>query len=103
MAGGEGQECKGAAAGVVLALLLAMVPTELYLKHANALLILAAVLLIAVLVPGIGHEVNGSRRWIRIPGFNLQASELTRVLVLVWVAAYAARRERYRAQSPGVS
>lgn len=87
-------QMQGAGAGLVLALLLAMVPTELYLKHANALLILSGVLLVAVLIPGIGHEVNGSRRWIRIPGFNLQASELTRVLVLVWVAAYAARREK---------
>src|SRR5690606_14760038 len=54
----------------------------------------AAVLLVAVLIPGIGHEVNGSRRWIRVPGFQLQASELSRVLVLTWVAAYAARRSK---------
>lgn len=87
-------QLQGAAAGLLLALFMALVPTSLYERHANALLVIAGALLIAVLIPGIGHEVNGSRRWIRIPGFNLQASELTRVMVLCWVAAYAARREK---------
>jgi len=87
-------QLQGAAIGIVLAAALAMIPTELYFKYSNALLVISAVMLVAVLFPGIGHEVNGSRRWIRIPGFNLQASELTRVLVLCWVAAYAARREK---------
>ncbi len=92
-------QMQGAAAGLLFAVLLAMVPTELYLKHANLLLVLSAVLLVAVLIPGIGHEANGSRRWIRVPGFQLQPSELTRVLVLTWVAAYAARRGKELASS----
>jgi len=49
---------------------------------------------VLVLVPGIGHEVNGSRRWLRLAGFNLQASEVARILVLSWIAAYAVRREK---------
>jgi cell division protein FtsW len=57
------------------------------------LLLIAILLLVLVLVPGIGHVVNGSRRWIRLPGLNFQASELTRVLVLIYVASYAVRRE----------
>jgi cell division protein FtsW len=78
--------------GMVAALLLAMVPTELLQKYATVLLIIAGVLLVAVLIPGIGHEVNGARRWLRLAGFNLQASEVARVLVLTWVAAYSVRR-----------
>ena len=50
-------------------------------------------LLFLVLIPGLGHVVNGSRRWIRLLGFNFQVSELARVLVLVFVASYAVRRE----------
>lgn len=84
-------QLQGAAVGLVLALVLTQLPTELFQRHANLLLVASAALLVMVLVPGIGHEVNGSRRWIRLPGFQLQASELTRVLVLTWVAAYAAR------------
>ena len=83
-----------ALAGVALAALLCAVPTDLYQKYANALLILAAVLLVAVLIPGVGHEVNGSRRWLRLAGFNLQASEVARILVLCWIASYAVRREK---------
>ncbi len=78
--------------GMALALLLSMVPTGLYEKHANLLLIVAGVLLIVVLVPGIGHVVKGARRWVRLAGFNLQASEVARVLVLCWISAYAVRR-----------
>jgi len=81
-----------AGAGLLCAMVLAFVPTELYLKHANLLLIIAALLVVAVLVPGVGHEVKGSRRWIRLAGFNLQASEVARVLVLCWIAAYSVRR-----------
>lgn len=82
-----------AAAGVLCALVLAAIPTALYEKYATALLIVAVLLAIAVLVPGIGHEVKGARRWIALVGFNLQASEVVRVLVLCWVAAYAVRHE----------
>ncbi len=62
-------------------------------RNSMVLLTLAAALLVMVLVPGLGHVVNGSRRWIRFAGFNVQASEVARVLVLVYVASYAARRE----------
>jgi len=83
-----------ALAGMALAGLLCIVPTDLYQKYSNLLLIAAALLLVAVLIPGIGHEVNGSRRWLRLAGFNLQASEVARILVLCWIAAYAVRREK---------
>jgi cell division protein FtsW len=76
------------AAGVVFCVRL-----ELLEKAALPLLVAAAVLLVAVLIPGLGHVVNGSRRWIRLAGFNFQASELARVLVLLYVASYAVRRE----------
>lgn len=82
-----------AVAGIGLAMVLMLVPTDLYFRHANLLLIAAGVLLVVVLVPGIGHEVKGGRRWIRLAGFNLQASEVARVLVLCWLSAYAVRRE----------
>jgi cell division protein FtsW len=55
------------------------------------LLVFAAVLLVLVLVPGLGHAVNGSRRWLRIAGANFQVSELVRVIVLIYIASYAVR------------
>ena len=83
-----------ALAGITGAAVLCMVPTALLEKYATVLLVVAAALLLAVLIPGIGHEVNGSRRWIRLAGFNLQASEVARVLVLIYIASYAVRREQ---------
>jgi cell division protein FtsW len=52
----------------------------------------AFVLLVLVLIPGIGYEVNGSRRWIRFGFMNFQVSELTRVMLLTYVASYAVRK-----------
>jgi len=78
--------------GCGAAALLFCIPMRIIERVSMLLLIAAVALLFAVLVPGLGHEVNGSRRWIRLLGFNFQASELARVLVLVYLASYAARR-----------
>jgi cell division protein FtsW len=80
-------------AGAIAAVAAFAVRTEWLERLAPLLLVLALLLLLAVLIPGIGHSVNGARRWIRIAGFNFQASEATRVMVLVFIASYAARRE----------
>ena len=79
--------------GIVGAAAVFCVRTEVLEKAALPLLAIAAVLLVLVLVPGLGHSVNGSRRWLRFAGLNVQVSEIARVLVLVYVASYAVRRE----------
>jgi len=79
--------------GFVLAAIVFCIRTEYLEKFAWPLLIGAVALLFFVLIPGLGHVVNGSRRWIRLLGFNFQASELARVLVLIFIASYAVRRE----------
>jgi cell division protein FtsW len=62
----------------------------------------AFLLLLVVLVPGIGYEVNGSRRWVRLGIMNFQISELARVLLLTYIASYAVRRaEELRASFKG--
>ena len=45
------------------------------------LLILFSFLLVLTLIPGIGHEVNGSRRWIGVAGFSFQPSEFVKYIV----------------------
>src|SRR5262245_57166096 len=79
--------------GALLATLVFCIRTDYLEKMAWPMLIAALVLLFVVLVPGLGHVVNGSRRWIRVMGFNFQASELARVLTLIFIASYAVRRE----------
>lgn len=51
-------------------------------------------LLILVLIPGIGSTVNGSTRWIRIPGFSLQVSELVKLFVFIYLSGYLVRHQR---------
>ena len=79
--------------GSIAATMAFAIRTEWLEKFSLPLLFVAAAMLVLVLIPGIGHQVNGSRRWLRLAGFNFQASEATRVMVLVFIASYAVRRE----------
>ena len=51
------------------------------------------VLLILVLIPEIGHEVKGGRRWIRMGAFSLQPAELLKVVLIIYVASYLERKQ----------
>jgi cell division protein FtsW len=80
------------------------IPTRLIERVSMPLLVVALALLFVVLLPGLGHTVNGSRRWIRLIGFNFQASELARVLILIYLASYAVRRaEELRGSLKGLA
>lgn len=64
-----------------------------YLEKYGVVLLLSGIgLLLLVLIPGIGIVVNGSRRWIPLGFFNLQASELVKLCVIVFIAGYLVRR-----------
>src|SRR5689334_19321010 len=54
-----------------------------------------AVLLIAVLIPGIGKSVNGSKRWLSLYFVNLQPSELMKLAVALYAASYAVRKAAF--------
>lgn len=70
-----------------------MVPLRV-LQGLDWLLLLAGfILLIAVLVPGIGREVNGSMRWIPVGPVSLQGSEIVKLFVIVYIAGYLVRRK----------
>ena len=60
-------------------------------KSGIALLGLSLFLLILVLLPGVGKEVNGSTRWISLGLFNLQASEAVKLFLIIYIAGYLVR------------
>ena len=77
--------------GLLVAVVMLRIPTEIWEKAGPFLLILAITLLALVLVPGIGREVNGSQRWLNVGGINLQVSEPARLMVLMYISGYAVR------------
>src|SRR5690606_32448225 len=55
----------------------------------------ALALLLAVLIPGIGREVNGAHRWIPLGPLNFQPSELMKLCALLYAADYTVRKQEY--------
>ncbi len=62
-------------------------------KYARRGLIIAGVLLLLVLVPGIGREVAGARRWFRFGFFSFQPSEFAVLAIVIYIADFIARKE----------
>ncbi len=59
---------------------------RIWKKLAVPALLLCLVLLVLVLIPGIGGKAGGSSRWIKLPGFNLQPSEMAKLALIMYMA-----------------
>ncbi len=70
-------------------------PLRVWQRLAPHLFVLGLVLLALVLIPGIGREVNGARRWIPLVVFNLQPSELMKVFAVLYAADYTVRKAAF--------
>ncbi len=80
----------GALAGAVCL----FIPMQVWSNLGPLMLLLGLVLLAVVLVPGVGYEVNGSTRWVRVGFMNLQVSEPARLCFLMYLAGYLVRRHK---------
>jgi len=69
------------------------VPMRLWEQFRFPLLFLGFALLLAVLIPGIGREVNGSWRWIAVGPINVQPSELAKLFAVVFLSGYLVHRQ----------
>lgn len=61
-------------------------------EYSVAILMATLVLLALVLIPGIGHQVNGSMRWLGVGPVGIQVSELAKFAVIMYLAGYLVRR-----------
>jgi cell division protein FtsW len=79
-------------AALVAAVMVFLVPVKLWQRLAPLLFLGGVALLIAVLVPGLGREVNGARRWLALPVLGVQPSELMKLAAVLYAADYTVRR-----------
>lgn len=82
-------------AGMVVAAVTITVPLRVWQRLAMPFFVAVLVLLVAVLVPGIGREVNGAHRWIQIGPINMQPSELMKLAALLYAADYTVRKQEH--------
>ena len=77
------------AAGICL-----LLPLDVWRRIGPLMLLFAFGLLLLVLVPGVGYTVNGSTRWIRFGFINVQASEIARLCLIIYLAGYLVRHNK---------
>jgi cell division protein FtsW len=80
--------------GLMLSVMLFKISTERWSQLSGVALILAFVLLMLVLLPGIGKQVNGSTRWIRMGFIGIQISEVAKLFFIVYLASYLTRHSQ---------
>jgi len=83
-----------AAIGMTAGFICLFIPMQLWRSLGPLILFVGFMLLMAVLIPGIGHEVNGSTRWVRLGVMNLQVSEPARLCFILYLAGYLVRRNK---------
>lgn len=80
------------AIGIVAAAVAFQFPLAVWQKAAPWLFFAGVILLVVVLIPGIGKDVNGARRWLPLGVANLQPSELMKLFAVLYAADYTVRK-----------
>ena len=77
--------------GIMAAVLIFKIPLNYLQKLGPALIVISMFLLLMVLIPGIGKEVNGSMRWLNLGFISLQVSEFVKLATVIYLAGYLVR------------
>lgn len=77
--------------GVGLTVLIACVPVGMWERFSLLILMLTVALLLLLLL--VGHEVNGSTRWLVMAGFRLQPAEFAKLAIVLYAASYLTRKQ----------
>ena len=92
-----GQQAMYAALGAVLFYLALRLPIRTIRKLSLPAFAITIVALVLVLIPGIGVEAQGARRWFMVGPISVQPSEVAKVALAVWGAHLLASRRAERA------
>jgi cell division protein FtsW len=80
--------------GLVMMLLAMTVDIQTLKRSAKPVMVFSVILLILVLLPHVGRETAGARRWFRIGWLNFQPSEFAKIAIMVYLAELIARKEK---------
>ena len=83
-----------AAIGGAVSVACLFIPMQVWRSIGPLMLLAGLGLLFLVLLPGVGYEVNGSRRWVRFGILNLQVSEPARLCFIIYLSGYLVRRNK---------
>lgn len=78
-------------AGLMMAAIMYQIRTDFWQRLGVRLLPIVLLLLVLVLVPGLGKEVNGSRRWLSFGFMSIQVSEMVKLIMLLYMSGYLIR------------
>ena len=81
-----------AAVGTFLLFFVAGLNHYLWREHARELVFFSLILLVLVLLPFLGHQAGGARRWIRLGPINFQPAEISKVAICLYLTDYLSRR-----------
>lgn len=79
--------------GCLMMILMMFIPHGLLKRLAYPIFLLSVVLLIAVLIPGLGHKAGGAMRWLKIGGLTFQPSELAKLGLVIFLAYFLTKKE----------
>jgi len=80
--------------GLSFLMFAAVFPLSLYKKFGGILFFCSLILLIMVLIPGIGTAVQGARRWIVLPYFRFQPSELMKIGIILYFPTWLIKHQK---------
>ena len=89
-----GRQAVAAVIGGIAGFVCLFVPMSFWRSTGPLMLLIAFSILVLVLVPGLGYTANGSTRWIRLGFINLQASEVARLCMMIYLAGYLVRHNK---------
>jgi cell division protein FtsW len=84
--------------GFAIMLIVMRIDYRFWKKLSGPILLLCLILLVLVLIPGIGGKAGGASRWLKLPGFNLQPSEMAK-LALIMYMAYSLDKKQEKVKS----
>ncbi len=80
------------AIGVVMLVMIRLTRVSWWERSSKLLLMMGMIGLVAILIPGVGIEVNGSTRWLWLGPIRVQPSEFAKVFMVIYAAGYLTRK-----------